>query len=607
MKKIVFILLIISLSLALFACGDNGTTDSSGDEQSHVDSSSSTQASDTDNTSVDSSSVDSSKTDSSTADSSVTDNSSVTKPDENKPDGDNKDEDIKFKVYLEYNGQSFINESQTPVTVVWNDGLSYIEADANERGIATAQGLDGNYFITLKNIPDGYTYNPNPYNVETDTYGYEVTNDKPETTIELFKIGTTKGAGSTEYNRTEITRTGVYRATLSGSDQKIFFGFAPKSSGTFTIESWVSVTDDKVNPKVDIYSSSFAAPIYQYTIDTGSAQGRNYTKNFKFEVNMADEMMSSGGQVVFVFAIHATARNTKYYPVNIDFQIKYNGEFDLNHAQSTFMVPNELYGIMAEKLTEIKKMSFDEFKSEYESYGVTKEHYDALQDLSTAKLGDGAELNHFLNTHEPLRGIALGYLNSYFNRIHGTYKDKLWKNPATPIGSNNVLIGDGYKYNEETGFYHKYNEQLYADNPYGYGVGFGPILYADITSSMRTKIMDDPFSTVEYRGNKVLTVSNGTENYKLFIESFDGADKMSIQVLGGGIECDEKLKHLIGYASLVNSDGAVPVTEELKEFLQKYAINQAMFMDGDGWAERAENPYQSTENDQWLFACGYYE
>jgi len=597
MKKIVILLLIIILSLALFACGNSSTTNSSDDVESSIDSSGGGQSSDTADSSANSS----------TTDSSATDNSSTVNSGVDKPDGGNDSSEApRFKVYLEYDNNSF-TENSTDITVVWSDGLSYVEAQANENGIATGEGLDGNYFVTLKNIPDGYTYNPNPYNKETDTYGYEVTNDNPEITIELFKIGTTKGAGSTEYNRVVITRTGVYRATLTGGEHKIFFEFAPKSSGTYTIESWVPVTDDKINPKVDVYSSSFAAPIYQYTLDTGSAQGKSYTKNFKYEVEIADEMISSGGQVVFVFSVYATARNAKYYPINVDFAIKYNGGFDLNHTQSTFMVPNELYGIMATKLMQIKMLSYEEFISEYASYGVTKEHYDAIQDISTAKLGDGAELNHFLNTYEPIRGIAVGYLNSHFNSFYDDIKGKNWKNPGTPIGSNMVLIGDGYRLNTATGFYHKYDEVAYADDPYGYGEGYGPVVYADITVAMRTKIMDGSFDTVEYRGNKVLTVSGGTENYKLFIESFDKADQMSIQVLGGGIECDEKLKHLIGYASIVNSDGAVPVTEELRDFLQKYAINQAMFMDGDGWAERADNPYQSTENDQWLFACGYYE
>ena len=591
MRKMVFSLLIFTLSLALFACGNSQTPSSSGTGASSDSTVDSTQGS---------------ETGSSGTDSSVGGSTDENLGNDSSSGGD--DGEIKFKVYLEYNGNAFINEADTPITVVWSDGLSYVEADANERGIATATGLDGNYFVTLKNVPNGYAYNPNPYSKVTDTYGYEVTNDSPEITIELYKIGSMNGAGSTQYNRVTVTRTGVYRATLTSSEQQIFFEFAPKSSGTYTIESWVPVTDDKINPKVDVYSSSFAAPIYQYTLDTGSAQGKNYTKNFKYEVEIADEMISaSGGQVVFVFSVYATARNTKYFPVDIDFAIQYNGGFDLNHVESTFMVPEELYGIIAERLTEIKKMSADEFFSEFASYGVTLEHYEAIQDLSTTKLNNGAELNHFLNTYEPIRKIATDYLTGYFD---GYYKDiagKYWKNPGTPIGSNTVLIGDSYRLNPKTGFYHKYNENTYADDPYGYGRGYGPILYADITSSLRTGIMDEPFNIVEYRGNKVLTVSNGTENYKLFIEGFDGANQMSIQVLGGGVECDEKLVHLVGYATVVNKDGAVPVTEELKQFLQKYAINQAMFMDGDGWAERSENPYQSTENDQWLFACGYYE
>ena len=102
-------------------------------------------------------------------------------------------------------------------------------------------------------------------------------------------------------------------------------------------------------------------------------------------------------------------------------------------------------------------------------------------------------------------------------------------------------------------------------------------------------------------------MSNGTEDYKFFVESYEKAQSMSQSVLGGGIECPEELEGLLGYASVVNSDGAVPVTEEVRQFLQKYSVGQVLFMDGDGWAETGDNPYESTEKDQWLFACGYYE
>ena len=45
--------------------------------------------------------------------------------------------------------------------------------------------------------------------------------------------------------------------------------------------------------------------------------------------------------------------------------------------------------------------------------------------------------------------------------------------------------------------------------------------------------------------------------------------------------------------------------DELAEFLQKFAITQRYFADGDGWAERSG--IDAYEDSQWLFACGYYE
>ncbi|MBO5262162.1 MAG: hypothetical protein J6B45_03860 [Clostridia bacterium] len=605
MKKIVLCLLAVIMLCVLLGCDSNDVNGGTSSAGSTVTDNS--QGADILGGTDSSGSVSSSGKDEIGADSTGTSSSNTDAPGTDIGNGDNTEKDNKFKVYLEYNGAPFKTEEAAPI-VVWSDGFSYYEAPVDENGIAYAQGLNGDYVVSLKNVPAGYAYNPNPYDEENKTYGYIVTNDTPETTIELFKVGETSGAGSTVYNRVVITRTGVYNATLNNSDHMIYFEFAPKSSGTYTIESWVPVTDDKVNPKVDVYTSSFAAPIYLYTLDTGGAEGKYYTKNFKYEVEISKEMISSsGGQVVFVFAIYANARNDRYYPASINFAVKYQGGFELEHTESKFMVPNELYGIMAKKISQIKEMSYQEFINDYGSYGVSEIDYEAIQNLSTAKLNDGTMLNHFLNSYPVIREIAISYLHEHFGNYYKDTVGKIWKNPATEIGGSKVLIGKNYKYNEKTGFYHKYDEILYASDPYGYGKGFGPILYADITVPTRTAILGESFATVEYVGNKVLTVSSGTENYKLFIESFDKADAMTQQVLGGGIECDEELKHLIGYATIVNSDGATPVTQELMEFFQKYAINQAMFMDGDGWAERADNPYQSTEDDQWLFACGYYE
>ena len=509
MKRLLASVLALLLLMSLFGCGSDDIADSS--DETEANSTGSTQG----------------------ADSSTQDSGTQNIPDV-KPGERN------FTVQIECRDPVFEQEI-APITVAWTDGTTYVESQTNASGWATAGVLDGNFVVTLKNLPEGYTYNPNPYNAKHKTYGHLATNDNPEISIEIFRLGSTNGPGNDLYKRKVLDKTGVYRATLSSNEQKIFFEFAPKQSGTYTIESWMPVTDDKVNPKIDVYTSNAAAPIFLYTLDMGGAEGASYTKNFKYEVEIADEMISTGGQVVFVFAVYTTARNNKYYPVDVDFAVKYNGEFELQHTKSEFIVPQEIDDI-------------------------------------------------------------LPTLSDYYKDIEG----KEWHNPAILLSGKKVLItvyGEKvyYKYNEATRFYHKYDEEKYASDPYGYGKNYGPVLYADITTATRTKVLDEAFNMIEYRGNKALTVSNGTENYKLFIEGY--SENIT--------NCPEELKGVRAYAHIVNKDGAVPVTKEIKDFLQKYSINQLMFMDGDGWAETGKThggeSYESTENDQWLFACGYYE
>ena len=542
--------------------------------------------------------------------SSAAPSSSASGADSGDNEGDSTDGERCFKVYLECNGEKF-TAGGSAVVVTWNNGVSTpVKQTVDKDGIATVTGLDGDYTVTLDNLPDGYTYNPNPYDEERDAYGHIVTNDDPEIIINVYQLGEGKGNGGALDKRIVLTKTNVYRATFTSDTQKIYFEFAPKASGKYTIESWVSVYDDKINPKIDVHNSNFAMPEYRYTLDTGAAEGKYYTKNFKYEVQIAEEMITEGGQVVFIFAIHTSARNDKYFPVSVDFAVKYEDEFELDHIQSNLVVPEGLYGIMAEKLKELRGLTLDEFLSEYKNQGLSESDYNALKNFPLVKLDNGLQLNAFLNENAALRTVALSHLFGVFQEANKDISGKSWVNSATTIGNSKVFLSDGYRYNEKTGFYHKYDEEKYADSKYG--EGFGPILYADITESVRTKVLDTAFTLIEYRGNRALTVSNGTEDYKFFIESYEKAQSMTLAVLGGYIECPSEYENLVGYATLVNGDGAVPVTKELKEFLQKYSVNALLFMDGDGFAElgdpsRGVNPYESGENDQWLFACGYYE
>lgn len=60
------------------------------------------------------------------------------------------------------------------------------------------------------------------------------------------------------------------------------------------------------------------------------------------------------------------------------------------------------------------------------------------------------------------------------------------------------------------------------------------------------------------------------------------------------------------YAAHCNGDGAYPVNEELKTFLQRWSVAQRYFNDGyNGYAEYSAK-YNSDEDSQWMYACGLY-
>ncbi|MBQ6817765.1 MAG: hypothetical protein IJO27_04965 [Bacilli bacterium] len=130
-----------------------------------------------------------------------------------------------------------------------------------------------------------------------------------------------------------------------------------------------------------------------------------------------------------------------------------------------------------------------------------------------------------------------------------------------------LLVGENYKYNEEDGFWYYVDPTTQEEY----------ILCAKIAAPCA--YYEEALNMIESHGNKNLTVSNGTENYKEFIE--------------------------VSYTLACNSDGVCYVTMELMEFLQKFSVSQRLFFDGNGFVE--STGVYAEENDQWLFACGYYK
>ena len=471
-----------------------------------------------------------------------------------------------FTVTLKVDGEVYIPSEEHPISVQWSDGYSIHTAEVGKDGTARVGGLDGDYRIRLTAIPEGYTYNPNTYTA---------TNNDRHVDIELYKIVTTRGHGDQLYNAIEIKNTGLYCVELTSPTHEIFFEFAPPKSGTYSVESWMDTIENKVNPQSKFYGANRFFKQYQYTADDGGAEG-TYTKNFKLDVKIADEMISDGGQVTFSFSVLSSSTDNQY-PIKVYFAITLDGEFSLNLSNAQMMYPND------EHLE--RAPDFDKNKYEFV----------------------GAEFSQTVGSNSA--------------NVFDSKNYKLW--PKSEGGDN---------------YYHLFDEAKYPETH-----GYGPVLYAYVSEPCR--FMDASFTTVEMRGNKALTVSGGTENYKLFIEGFGGlvvdppgdngpyfcvtncpcresntCESAQLGFANGACSeacdkchvdcrrCPTEAFGMAGYGDYCNSDGVTAVTEELKQFLQKYSVNQLLFFDGNGFVET--NPSVSVyaaEDDQWLFACGYYK
>lgn len=447
--------------------------------------------------------------------------------------GDLDPTEIPFTVALSYNGAAYI--PQSAVFATWTDGYSYYQAQFDNTGVASVVGLDGDYQVTLSGLPDGYVYNPNIHTAS---------NSKRNISIEIYKVGSTRGRGTDLYqNIINISKMGVYQTTLKKEGQVVYYQFVPKASGTYSVETWVDVTENNINPQIDVYNGTVAYKVYAETLDEGGTSSSGYTKNARYVMNVADsQVKEDGGGVIFAFGIKATSKNGQY-PITVHFSLTYNGEYSYEETPYTMILPTE--------------------------------QFQQVQDYDSSYTFTWAETQ---------RRIV---------------------NSDGSVTIKNVFEGSRYKFNEEDGYYHVWDEETQT---------YGPILYAKISAACR--FIDRSFTTIEQE-NKALTVASTAadgsvllECYKLFIEGWEGLEAKNYNTKWqvGLTEAEiEKYKECHGYGYYCNSDGVYPVTAELQEFLQKFSVSHRYFMDGEGWVET--NPsvtVDALEDDQWLFACGYY-
>lgn len=146
------------------------------------------------------------------------------------------------------------------------------------------------------------------------------------------------------------------------------------------------------------------------------------------------------------------------------------------------------------------------------------------------------------------------------------------------------LFNLSVKLDPDKGVYRLYNSQT---NTYG----------AYLCASITSKVPCYPTTSL-YEANHIGGSSN---NYLKLREWSDEYGEMIIYDYTDFIR--------VSYAGVCNDDGVCYVTEELKEFLQLYAVRHNLWTDNEGTTEGTpeDNEYGADQDNLWLFACGFYE
>ncbi len=536
------------------------------------------------------------------------DSGSETTPSENLADDPEA-----FTVSLRYNDAFYKPKKDEIITAQWTDGKSVYTASFGEDGYARIAGLDGDYNVTLKGLPEKYVYNPN---------AYKATNDERNIVIDIYKPVTTKGYGTGAYDCIQIKKNGVYRVQLESAEHKVFFQYAPPTSGTYWVESWVSTTEGNYNPKVDVYSGSIAYKLFAYTLDNGGYCD-GYTQNFKHIVEIADEHIGETGQAVFTFAVHADSKNG-IYPIYIDFAVSLNGSFALDGLDKEIIIPEEQF----KKTDEYDKGEYTFKWAETDTLGAEGRRQfdgDMFKLWSIDEGGDG--YYHVYNKDTGEYGEIL------YAKLSEAHRFSAEAFTTIEDAGNSALTVNGYQ-----------NHKLFIEGIES--LLYDPLDFAPNASSGGYFCLHDcpcrmDKDCIGVCGESCEKCAEGCRNLPdatmKLIKTVKCAEGCPCLADNGGY-CEDGCTNcledcvnlptlqspdtsvitangqyaivdncLMGYASFTNSDGVYAVTEEIKYFLQSFSITQRYFADGEGWVEtHPQYRVDAKESDQWLFACGYY-
>lgn len=387
------------------------------------------------------------------------------------------------------------SRSKDNITVLWcteQNCLTPVFAD--DYGVAEKNIPDDTYYVHLEGVPSQYTYDPN---------GYVATSENRHIDIQLYDLETPYNGKGQDYNRYMINEGSFYRVNVTKNNQIIYYGFNPKNTGVYKIESYATtiLSMDEADPAVGLYGTNkHYIPSVPEREDDNSKDGVNFS--LQFEIGLDGFVKTD-----------ETDENGNLIP-----QTDANGD----------LVPgwSFTFGIITSSKTgtcsyDIKITRIDDYEEPVKQ-----------------------EINH-IHATTPIQDVAVDPTeNEQFTR------GKL-------LEGEDVAV-----FNEEDGFYHLNDKD-------------GILIYAKLASSI--DFFETPISQLPTNiGKDVLLVDETTDYYQFVLE----------------------------YAEYCNSDGAYPVNEEIKVFLDKLQAANGYFYGDYGQVSSAVPNYQ--KGNEWLFACGYY-
>ena len=494
-------------------------------------------------------------------------------------------------------------------------GAGNFTAKFNSMGVASCKGLDGEYRVTLSNLPSDRIYDPN---------GIYVDNDFRDVSIELFDVLSTSGTGKGLYVQQgtciPLNSVGTYKATVEKAYVKgqsqgvedgsiIYFEYTPTEPGYYSLESMVDVEDGKINPLVDVFRGTSQFKLFYETIDGGGIEG-DFTKNFKWEMRIQEGFTGN----CFTFGIKADIVNGVSWPVDIYFRLIYVGATiptEIVQAKGPFL--NDIYPNATVQGT--WQWSFLDNPKGGNRYSTSGDKRYELywNDLDGNGIWTPAEWKDTNGNGVFDQGDEWLDMNG-----NGIFDDADRYRDTNKNGKFDILDewwdtnGDGIcGMDTGDGFYHEFDLEKYPDgytDPITgatYPAGFGPLLWTiiggwDAIYHNYTGAPGDPPPPPIPIDNLLGMASdvNG-KNYNYFLEDYN--------------------KHTRVQQTYTERGGSItttihPVNKELMEALQALAPARGYFQDGDGFAEVGDpdavyqSPYfvDSDEDHMWFVFCGYY-